>query len=129
MRVYRAQPPANLPMSIGRAYFGEEMTALRKRNVKLRTLAMQEQHNAITAETKLAQLERELQTLTGSFETEKGLLTDVDLEKRVQACTSCFKSIIVIPQLTAFCIDLNAIPVCCYRSLLRRRSVEWHMRV
>ena len=82
---HSAQRPASLPQAVSQSHFGEEMSALRKRNVKLRNIAAQEQNNAVVAETRLAALERELQALTGSMDTDKELLMDVELEKRVQA--------------------------------------------
>ena len=87
LRGRTAASPTSLPAPIGQSQFGEEMSELRKRNVKLRAIAAQEQNNAVVAETRLAALERELQALTGSMDTDKELLTDVALEKRVQACS------------------------------------------
>ena len=71
-------------MGVGKAYFGEELTALRRRNIKLRSLAMREQGFAMEAETKVLTLERELQSLTGSNQKGVGLEKDANLEKRVQ---------------------------------------------
>ena len=56
------QQPANLPMPIGRAYFGEEIAALRRRNAKLRALAASEQHKAIAAEARDAATPRSCAT-------------------------------------------------------------------
>ena len=65
-RYQHADLPRNLPMGIGKAYFGEEMASLRRRNMKLRTLAMSEKEAAVTAVAKVAHLEIQLQELTGS---------------------------------------------------------------
>ena len=78
------QQPANLPMPLGRAYFGEEMATLRRRNAKLRALAVGEQQKAMAAEARVAELEAELAAAVGSAKAEHELLSDVELERRVQ---------------------------------------------